>query len=211
MTIYLASKSPRRRQILTDLGFTVELLADISAPRGYLPGDEEVRPNELPAHYVERIAQEKLLEGLAKLSTLQPIPTQAVVLAADTAVSLDHMILGKPRDQDEAIDFLKRLSNRTHEVRTTVAVARPDGPVRLQTSCSTVHFRALTDAEILAYAQTDEPYDKAGGYGIQGLASLFIDHITGSFSGIMGLPIFETCQLLSYEGIYVPFLTSAQS
>mgnify|MGYP003908565153 CR=1 FL=1 len=116
--------------------------------------------------------------------------------------SVDGDVLGKPANRAEAEAFLKRLSGRSHEVRTTVALAM-EGPVMSSTSVSTVTFRAITDDEVRRYCATSEPYDKAGGYGIQGLAAVFIERIEGSHTGVMGLPLFETAQLLSKAGMRV--------
>jgi len=124
------------------------------------------------------------------------------VLAADTVVILDGEVLPKPADRAQAAEFMRRLSGRTHEVRTAVALAI-EGPVLAATSVSQVAFRALDDAEIQRYCATAEPYDKAGGYGIQGLASVFIERIEGSYSGVMGLPLFETARLLGQAGMKV--------
>jgi septum formation protein len=124
------------------------------------------------------------------------------VLAADTVVILDSEVLGKPVGRDEAQRMLQRLSARTHEVRTSVALAI-EGPVLTATSVSQVTFRALTDREIERYSATAEPYDKAGGYAIQGLASVFIERLEGSYSGVMGLPLYETARLLEQAGIRI--------
>jgi len=122
------------------------------------------------------------------------------VLAADTVVIVDGEVLGKPANPAEAAAFMRRLSGRSHEVRTAIALAM-QGPVIVATSVSTVTFRALTDTEIGRYCATAEPYDKAGGYAIQGMAALFIERLEGSYSGVMGLPLFETARLLSQAGL----------
>jgi septum formation protein len=197
-SIYLASRSPRRRDLLKQLGVKFDpLLLRLSGPRG-ADVDETQHPGEPAADYVERTAREKAAFGLRVLGMRSML--QRPVLAADTVVIVDGEVLGKPADRDEATAFLSRLSGRTHEVRTAVALAI-EGPVLLATSVSSVAFRALSDDEIKRYCATQEPYDKAGGYGIQGLAALFIERIEGSYSGVMGLPLFETGRLLSQAGI----------
>ena len=127
---------------------------------------------------------------------------QRPVLAADTVVIVDGDVLGKPANRAEAEAFMQRMSGRTHEVRTTVALAM-EGPVMSSTSVSTVTFRAITEDEAKRYCATPEPYDKAGGYGIQGLAALFIERIEGSYTGVMGLPLFETGRLLMQVGFKI--------
>jgi len=197
-SIYLASRSPRRRDLLKQLGVKFDpLLLRLSGPRG-ADVDETQHPGEPAADYVERTAREKAAFGLRVLGMRSML--QRPVLAADTVVIVDGEVLGKPADRDEATAFLSRLSGRTHEVRTAVALAM-EGPVLHATSISSVAFRALADDEIKRYCATQEPYDKAGGYGIQGLAALFIERIEGSYSGVMGLPLFETGRLLSQAGI----------
>lgn len=197
--LYLASKSPRRREILMSMGITdIELLIQGPAQLTAFVGDEVQHAEESPEDYVVRIAREKALQAIERirLDNLPPVP----VLAADTAVILDGEILGKPADIEEARTFMSRLSNRTHEVRTAVAVGRNEEDLQVVVSISKVHFTKLEADQIEEYIRTEEPYDKAGGYGIQGLAGLFIDDIQGSYSGIMGLPVFETGKLLKkYE------------
>ena len=197
-SIYLASRSPRRRELLKQLGVKFDpLLLRLSGPRG-ADVDELQHPGEPAADYVERTAREKAAFGLRVLSMRSMLPRP--VLAADTVVIVDDEVLGKPSDRAEAESFLKRLSGRAHEVRTAVALAM-EGPVLSATSISTVTFRVITADEAQHYCATSEPYDKAGGYGIQGLAALFIERIEGSYTGVMGLPLFETGQLLTQAGI----------
>lgn len=198
--ILLASKSPRRRELLTGLGLDVEVIASNAHTLGYFPGDEEVHENEAPADYVVRTALEKFREGLFLKEKLG-YDAGLVVVAADTVVSLGSEILGKPADRAEAERFMRELSGRTHDVRTCVVVGTSGKDVRHLVSHSKVTFKTLTEEEVVRYAATDEPYDKAGGYGIQGRASLFISRIEGSFTGIMGLPLFETGSLLGSFGI----------
>jgi septum formation protein len=194
--IYLASRSPRRRELLDQLGVAfAELLtqelhgADV---------DETPQAGEVPETYVLRVARAKAELGWRRVVSrgLAPLP----VLAADTTVVLDGEILGKPDDAEHARQMLCRLSAHTHCVLTAVAVARSD---RLETalSASTVEFRNLEDAEIRAYAASGEPLDKAGAYAIQGRAAAFVRTLAGSYSGIMGLPLIETADLLWRFGI----------
>jgi len=190
--IYLASASPRRHEILTQLGIPHDIL---KLPR--VEGDDEPQlPGERPADYVKRTAREKAQRALAYLadpaiSRLAPRP----VLAADTTVILNNEILGKPASLDEARDMLERLSGSEHEVRTAVVVATPQRLLEA-VSVTTVRFAVLSRDDIDAYCASGEPMDKAGAYGIQGLAGLFIEHISGSYTGVMGLPVHETGRLL---------------
>ena len=199
--IYLASKSPRRRELLRQVGIEFELLLlRDAAPRG--PDVSEiVLPNERPEAYVARVTLEKAntawIHMLARKLPIHP------VLAADTTVVIDQQILGKPSNQSEAILMLNRLSGRTHHVLTSLSVHIGEESFQY-TQTSEVTFAMLTYEQILAYCSTQEPYDKAGGYGIQGLAARFISHISGSYSGIMGLPLFETTALLRQAGIQLP-------
>ena len=199
--IYLASKSPRRRELLRQIGVDFELLLLRSdGPRG-ADVTEDVLPGEAAFDYVGRVAAEKAAcaWNLVQRRHLTPRP----VLAADTTVTIDGAILGKPATNAEAVAMLEQLSGRNHQVMTAIAVHYRD--IELQTTqVSEVRFGALSAASIKAYCATTEPYDKAGGYGIQGLASLFVEHIEGSHSGIMGLPLFETAKLLRQAGLPLP-------
>jgi len=183
--ITLASQSPRRAELLAQvgIGFRVEP-AHI---------DERVLDDERAADYVERMAISKAR------AVHQAFPAHPV-LGADTAVVLDQTILGKPADRDDAIRMLLALSRRTHEVLTGVAVVSDQVHYRL--NVSQVRFREITRHEAAAYWATGEPADKAGGYAIQGLAAAFIERIEGSYSGIMGLPLFETMQILGAIGVH---------
>ena len=158
-------------------------------------GDEEQLPNEAPEEYVIRTAREKALIALAKIKAekLEPLP----VLSADTTVILNGNILGKPADRDEARRFLEQMSGCAHEVRTAVFVGTDEEHLEGRVSVSKVWFKKLYEEEIEGYINTPHPYDKAGGYGIQGLAGAFIEKIEGSYSGIMGLPVFEPVELLT--------------
>ena len=183
--IILASASPRRSELLKQIGVRHSIMAvDI---------DETPLPSEAPAAYVERVAAEKSALCLAMTGADLP------VLAADTSVICDGRILGKPDDLQHAIEMLSHLSGRSHQVYSAVSLRGAEHWQAL--SISEVRFRPLSHQEIVAYWQTGEPYDKAGAYAIQGLASVFIEAMSGSFSGVMGLPLFETAQLLSRAGI----------
>jgi septum formation protein len=196
--LYLASQSPRRGQLLQQIGIAHELL---------LPGDDEdaealeaVRPGELPAAYVQRVTRAKLQAAVARLRRrgLEAAP----ILCADTTVALGRRILGKPADAAEARAMLRSLSGRTHRVLT--AVALHDGR-RIGQALNVSHVRLATmpDAAIEAYVRSGEPFGKAGAYAIQGAIAAWIAHIDGSHSGIMGLPLFETAALLRRAGVAV--------
>jgi septum formation protein len=194
--LYLASQSPRRRQLLEQLGVPCELLlADGDEDAEAL---EAVRPNEAPATYVRRVTALKLDAALARLKRrgLPPAP----VLCSDTTVALGRMIYGKPADAADAARMLRELAGRTHRVLTAVAVQA--GRKRLQAlSDSRVSFAPLTPAQIRAYVASGEPMGKAGAYAVQGRAAAHIARIQGSYSGIMGLPLFETATLLRDAGM----------
>lgn len=199
LTLYLASKSPRRKEILEQLGFQPIIVASNNHTLRNFQGDEVQLENETPEDYVVRIAREKALIGFEKLkrdhSPILPL------LSADTTVIVDGRILGKPNDEEQAKEFLRSLSGRAHEVRTAVCVGTQPENLKTLVNISVVHFKALSEQEIEAYVRLAEPYDKAGGYGIQGLAGAFVTEISGSYSGIMGLPIYETCELLKSFGL----------
>jgi septum formation protein len=196
--IYLASKSPRRRELLRQVGVDFDLLMLRSDPvRGEDVSEDEL-PDEAPHDYVARVARDKGAFAWNVLNMRrQPLRP---VLTADTTVTIDGIILGKPSSAAEAVEMLERLSGRTHEVLTSVAVHYTNIAEQM-TQVSKVRFAKLSPAAIKAYCATSEPYDKAGGYGIQGLAALFVEHIEGSHSGIMGLPLFETAILLRKVGV----------
>ena len=182
--IYLASASPRRSELLRQIDVTHAVLpVDI---------DESPRPGEKPAHYALRLAEEKARALWEQL----PVAQRRPVLAADTTVALGDEILGKPVDHDDAVRILGRLSGREHEVHTAVAVLH-EGGADARVSTSTVAFRPLTRAEIDWYWRTGEPADKAGAYAVQGHAAVFIRRLAGSYSGVMGLPLYETWELLA--------------
>lgn len=183
--LILASVSPRRRELLAQIGIAHLVSgADI---------DEAALPGETPADYVVRMA-------CAKARAVRARGGELPVLAADTTVVIDGLILAKPRDRAEGMAMLGRLSGRTHEVLTAVALASLTG-VAFRVSASEVRLRTVSAEECAAYWETGEPRDKAGGYAIQGRGALFIEHLSGSFSGVMGLPLYETGQLLAAAGL----------
>jgi len=197
--LYLASQSPRRLELLRQIGLEA-LVLPLRHAGGRADVDESPLARESARAYVTRLARVKVESGLQALlgRNLPPWP----VLAADTTVTLDRHILGKPADSREAADMLRAYSGRTHMVLTAVAVAYK-GSVKTSLSTSRVRFRTLTEAEIMVYANSREPFDKAGGYGIQGRAALFIEHLSGSYSGVMGLPLYETSELLKTVGFEI--------
>ncbi len=186
--VYLASASPRRRELLEQIGVSCRIVrASV---------DETARLSEPPRSYVARLAVAKADAGW----DVRPDADAAPVLAADTAVVLDGRIFGKPRDREDALDMLGRLSGRTHEVLTAVALRTAAG-LESRISRSEVTFRPIAAAEAEGYWATGEPCDKAGGYAVQGRAAIFIADLRGSYSGVMGLPLYETAQLLALAGV----------
>lgn len=186
---YLASVSPRRRQLLEQLGLRFEVItADV---------DETSLPGEAPADYVLRLARSKA-EAAARRLGSHGVP----VLAADTAVVLETAILGKPRDRADGLAMLARLSGRRHQVLSAVALWR-DARLDTALSRSEVGFRSISAEEARSYWESGEPADKAGGYAIQGLGAVFVERLEGSYSGVMGLPLFETAGLLQKAGVRV--------
>jgi septum formation protein len=198
--IYLASRSPRRRELLRQIGISFELLLLREDPRRGPDVKEAVLAGESPADYAARIARIKaeLAARQALQRGLRPYPT----LGADTTVVLEGAIVGKPDNAQHAAQILRALSGREHEVMTAVAIALRD---RVETALcvSTVEFRNLSEDEIHGYVRFGEPFGKAGAYAIQGRAATFIRRITGSYSGIMGLPLAETAELLRRFDIHV--------
>lgn len=189
--VYLASQSPRRRQLLEQIGVKYELL--LATPEEDAESLEVVLPNETPLTYVKRVTQLKLEAAVQRMK--QRDLTNAPVLCADTTVALGRRILGKPENAADALRILKMLSGQTHRVLTSVALA--SGRKRVSAvSISQVTFAPMSLAEMKNYIATGEPMGKAGAYGIQGAAAAYISHIKGSYTGIMGLPLFETAQLL---------------
>jgi septum formation protein len=191
--IYLASRSPRRRELLTQIGVRYHLLLFRERPGESTEVNEDPRAGEAPDAYVERMARAKAEAGWKRM--LQRNLPLAPVLAADTTVALEGRIFGKPADRAEAASMLKELSGRSHEVLTAIALTNGD---RLDSSLSRseVHFRKMTASEIEDYVATGEADDKAGAYAIQGRAARFISELRGSYSGVMGLPLYETARLL---------------
>ncbi|AOT28395.1 septum formation protein Maf [Neisseria meningitidis] len=194
-TLYLGSNSPRRMEILTQLGYrVVKLPADIN---------ETVRQNEDPARYVQRMAEEKNRTALTLFCETNGTMPDFPLITADTCVVSDGIILGKPHSQAEAIEFLNRLSGKQHTVLTAVCIHyRGNAENRVQTN--RVVFKPLSSEEISAYVQSGEPMDKAGAYAVQGIGGIFIQSIEGSFSGIMGLPVYETVSMLQDLGYRSP-------
>ena len=187
MDLYLASGSPRRAQLLAQIGLHISKIAsDI---------DETPHENELALAYTERMAWQKSEQALALFVAAHGAEPELPVLTADTSVAIDGLILGKPDNQAHAVEMLRMLSGRSHQVISSVVVWHR-GQRSQATQVSDVAFRPLTEAEIQAYVDSGEADDKAGAYGIQGAAAVFIEHLSGSFSGVMGLPLFETAALL---------------
>ncbi len=211
---YLASQSPRRVELLQQLGFRFEKLCiDI---------DEQRNPGELPEPFVSRLANEKALAGYACLSDKRPLNSidstdngisnvdrnteNSVILAADTVVAIDDTILGKPSDRAQAEQMLMALSGKTHCVYTGVAVLSkaadaPSYTMQTIVSKTEVRFRTISASEVKWYWESGEPADKAGGYGIQGLGAIFVQSINGSYTGVVGLPVYESCELLKRVGL----------
>ncbi len=208
--IYLASQSPRRQELLTQIGVKFQLL--LADPSEDAESLEIQLPNEAALVYVKRVTLAKLAAAKQRLLTKQlkqELPT-APILCADTTVALmledgKEIILGKPADHQDAKRILQLLSGKTHQVHTAVAVlSKPhmnDDQPKLLVSSSQVTFKSLSDAEIDAYISTNEPMGKAGAYGIQGIGGCLISTISGSYSGIMGLPLYETSQLMHETGV----------
>jgi len=192
--IYLASRSPRRRELLKQIGIAFEPLLLREDLRRGADIDETPAPGESPESYVSRVARAKAEAGWHRIASRRLLPRP--VLAADTTVVLDGEIIGKPADARRAHELLRRLSGQTHQVLTAVAVAR-EARVETALSISAVEFRELADGEIRRYVASGEPLDKAGAYAIQGRAAVFVRAVRGSYSGIMGLPLFETAELLA--------------
>ncbi len=199
--IYLASRSPRRRELLRQIGVAFELILLREMPRQPADIDETPRPGEVSDDYVLRITREKATAAVEIMRTRRLAVRP--VLAADTTVVCDDQILGKPENAADTARMLGLLAGRMHRVLSAVAVANGD-TVDARVSESRVWFRALAPDEIRRYAASGEPVDKAGAYAVQGRAAAFITRIEGSYSGIMGLPLAETAELLRLHGIVVP-------
>jgi septum formation protein len=199
-SVYLASKSARRQELLRQLGvdFTPLLMREAAGRRRDVV--ETPRKDEAPLDYIKRIARTKAAVGWHQMGRrgLAPKP----VLAADTEVVLDGTVFGKPKDAADAVEMLRRLSGTTHDVSTGVAI-RWNTQIMLAVSSSRVTFRAMDNDEIDRYVATGEPFDKAGAYAIQGRGATFVSHLDGSYSGVMGLPLFETAEMLTKIGFQV--------
>lgn len=193
--VYLASQSPRRQALLAQIGVSFEVVLPMDAAAA--EALEDVLPHESALSYVKRVTRLKLQSATLQLA--QASRPLAPVLCADTTVVIEQQILGKPTDAQQAYEMLSRLSGKTHHVLTAVAIGH-NRRIHLAVSKSTVQFAAMTDTDIQAYVDSQEPMGKAGAYAIQGRASAFIRKITGSYSGIMGLPLYQTSQLLKSLG-----------
>jgi septum formation protein len=190
-SLILASQSPRRKQFLAQLGYQFSVQAsDI---------DERILPSELAYDYVFRLAKQKALHVFDSLSSAEQQVSS--VLGSDTCVVVDDKILGKPKSEDDCIATLSSLSNRQHQVMTAIALVNTKG-IEGQVIKTEVTFKALSKTEIQAYWLTGEPQDKAGSYGIQGIAGQFVKTINGSYSAVVGLPLYETAQLLNNAGYH---------
>ena len=200
--IYLASRSPRRRELLAQIGVRFEPLLFREGARQDIDTDEAVQPGEQPDDYVRRVTALKVEAAWQRVVMRRGLQKKPV-LAADTTVELSGEILGKPADRADAARMLKLLSGTRHRVLTAVAVAF-EARRELAVSESLVTFAALDEARIAAYVQSGEPFDKAGAYGIQGRAGAFVSRLEGSYTGVMGLPLHETAELLRKFGIVVP-------
>lgn len=189
--IFLASTSPRRAQLLRQIAVEFQPLP--------VDTDESAFPNESPDAYVARMAQTKAIAGR---EIVQQKNDAAVVLAADTIITIDGKIIGKPLDHEHCFSILKMLSGREHEVLSAIAVAFKDD-VLTRLTTNKVRFKTLSDQEIEQYCESGEPFDKAGGYAIQGRGAIFVQHLSGSYSSVMGLPLYETAELLKQLGLSV--------
>ncbi len=200
--IYLASRSPRRRDLLTQIGVRFDPLLFRDGARSDPDTDESVQPGETADDYVMRVTRQKARaawERVVMRRGLRRMP----VLAADTTVALASEIFGKPADRDDAIRMLTVLAGTQHRVLTAIALCAEER-LELAVSISLVTFSTISDERIRTYVDSGEPFDKAGAYAIQGRAGAFVERIEGSYSGVMGLPLFETAGLLRQFGIAVP-------
>jgi len=200
--IYLASRSPRRRELLAQVGVRFEPLLFREGARADADTNEDPFPGEHPDDYVRRVTRLKAEAGWERVLSRRGLARKPV-LAADTTVALANEILGKPAHREDAARMLRLLAGTRHRVLTAVAVAFEDR-FEMRVSESLVTFAPLDETRIAAYVASGEPFDKAGGYGIQGRAAAFIERLEGSYTGVMGLPLFETCALLRDFGVSVP-------
>jgi septum formation protein len=199
--IYLASQSPRRRELLKQIGVHYEMLLLCSDPRRKVCVDETPFDGEDPVEYVQRICRDKARAGWESVG-LRKLPLLPV-LAADTTVTLDGKIIGKPDNNEHAAEILRMLSGSRHQVLTAVAMAFEER-LEMRLSTTTITFDTLSEERIRHYLLTSEAHDKAGAYGIQGHAGAFVKYIEGSYTGVMGLPLFETVELLKSFGYPAP-------
>ncbi|MCG2575995.1 Maf family nucleotide pyrophosphatase [Dechloromonas sp. XY25] len=197
MRLYLASRSPRRRELLSRIGIDFDTVLFRDGVRADSETDETPFPHEDPVAYVERVARAKAVHGL-KIVQERRLPLRPV-LAADTTLEFQGEIIGKPVNMADAAHILQRLSGQTHRVLTGVAINHL-GHTEYLLSTSEVRFRPLDEEEIRHYVMSGEPMDKAGAYGIQGRAGMFVEHLSGSYTGVMGLPVCETGELLKKLG-----------
>ncbi len=200
--IYLASRSPRRRELLAQIGVRFEMLLFREGSRQDSETNEDPLPGEPPDDYVRRVTQLKVDAAWQRVVTRKGL-RRMPVLAADTTVALANEMLAKPADADDAARMLRLLAGTRHRVLTAVALAF-GGRVEMRVSESLVTFCPLDEARIEAYVASGEPFDKAGGYGIQGRAAAFVSRLEGSYTGVMGLPLFETAELLREFRVTVP-------
>lgn len=199
--IYLASQSPRRRELLKQIGINFQVLLLRDDPRRIPDVDETPHANENPAEYVQRVCRAKVHAAWESLH-FRRLPLYPV-LGADTSVVLDNKIIGKPRDHNEAAAILRLLSGRKHQVLSAVAVTSGER-TELRLSTTEVTFTTLSEERIHRYLLGNEAHDKAGAYGIQGMAGAFVQRIEGSYSGVMGLPLYETTEILHSFGYPAP-------
>ena len=199
--IYLASQSPRRRELLKQIGVHYEMLLLRNDPRRNVQVDETPHEGEDPVKYVQRVCREKARAGWETL-VFRNLPLFPV-LAADTTVTLDGKIIGKPDSNEHAAEILRMLSGTKHQVLTAVAIAFKER-LEMRLSTTTITFDTLSTERINRYLLTNEAHDKAGAYGIQGHAGTFVKHIDGSYTGVMGLPLYETVELLKLFGYPAP-------
>jgi septum formation protein len=199
--IYLASQSPRRRELLKQIGIRYDMLLLRNDPRRGISVDETPHEGEIPVDYVQRVCRDKARAGWETL-LLRNLPLLPV-LAADTTVTLDGKIIGKPDNSEHAVEILRMLSGTRHQVLTAVAMAFEER-LEMRLSTTTITFDTLSEERIHRYLLTSEAHDKAGAYGIQGHAGAFVKHLEGSYTGVMGLPLYETVELLKLFGYPAP-------
>ena len=200
--IYLASRSPRRRDLLAQIGVRFEPLLFREGSRQDADTDEAVLPGEQPDDYVRRVTQQKAAAAWQRV-TLRRGLQRKPVLVADTTVALAGEVIAKPAGREDAVRMLRLLAGTQHRVLTAVAI-QLEQRLEMAVSESLVTFGALDDERIAAYVQSGEPFDKAGAYGIQGRAGAFVQRLEGSYSGVMGLPLYETANLLRLFGVTAP-------